>query len=88
MHERYGILADVLSVAVAFYNPKKFYVPLIAVICSFGGYTLYLAQKTVVPMWVYAVLYLLLIIDLGIGIYKDINGIGDKNCILDAVEGN
>ena len=88
MHERYGILADVLSVAVAFYNPKKFYVPLIAVICSFGGYTLYLAQKTVVPMWVYAVLYLLLIIDLGIGIYKDINGIGDKNCILDAAEGN
>ena len=88
MHERYGILADVLSVAVAFYNSKKFYVPLIAVICSFGGYTLYLAQSTVVPMWVYAVLYLGLMIDLGIGIYKDINGMGDKNCIMDAAGGN
>lgn len=81
MHERYGILADVLGVVVAFYNPKKFYVPVIAVICSFAGYTMYLAQSTVIPLWVFAILYLGLIIDLGIGIYKDINGLGDKNCI-------
>lgn len=81
MHERYGILADVLAVVVAFYNPKKFYVPLIAITCSFAGYTLYLAQSTVIPLSVYAILYLGLMIDLGIGIYKDINGIGDKNCI-------
>lgn len=73
MHERYGILADVLSVIVAFSNPKKFYVPLIAIGCSFAGYTLYLAQQTVIPLSVYAILYAVLILDLGIGIYKEIN---------------
>ena len=73
MHERYAILADLLSVAIAFYNPKKFYVPIIAVMCSFAGYTLYLAQDTMVPMYVYAFIYLALIIDLGIGIFKDVN---------------
>lgn len=73
MHERYAILADLLSVAIAFVNPKKFYVPLIAVTCSFAGYTLYLAQDTVVPMYVYAFIYLALLVDLGVGIYKDIN---------------
>lgn len=78
MHERYGILSDVLSVIVAFYNPKKFYVPLIAIGCSFAGYTLYLAQKTVVPLYVYAFLYLYLIIDLGIDIYRDIQKSGEK----------
>ena len=82
MHERYGILADVLSVIVAFSNPKKFYVPLIAIGCSFAGYTLYLAQQTVIPLSVYAILYAGLIIDLGIGIYKEINQKGE---VADAV---
>lgn len=82
MHERYGILADVLSVIVAFSNPKKFYVPLIAIGCSFAGYTLYLAQQMVIPLSVYAILYAGLIIDLGIGIYKEINQKGE---VADAV---
>ena len=82
MHERYGILADVLSVIVAFSNPKKFYVPLIAIGCSFAGYTLYLAQQTVIPLSVYAIIYAGLIIDLGIGIYKEINQKGE---VADAV---
>ncbi|MGN0245985.1 MAG: hypothetical protein ACI4DK_08495 [Lachnospiraceae bacterium] len=82
MHERYGILADVLSVIVAFSNPKKFYVPLIAIGCSFAGYTLYLAQQTVIPLSVYAILYAGLMIDLGIGIYKEINQKGE---VADAV---
>ena len=82
MHERYGILADVLSVIVAFSNPRKFYVPLIAVGCSFAGYTMYLAQQTVIPLSVYAILYAGLMIDLGIGIYKEINQKGE---VADAV---
>lgn len=82
MHERYGILADVLSVIVAFSNPRKFYVPLIAIGCSFAGYTLYLAQQTVIPLSVYAILYAGLMIDLGIGIYKEINQKGE---VADAV---
>lgn len=82
MHERYGILADVLSVIVAFSNPRKFYVPLIAIGCSFAGYTMYLAQQTVIPLSVYAILYAGLMIDLGIGIYKEINQKGE---IADAV---
>ena len=82
MHERYGILADVLSVIVAFSNPRKFYVPLIAIGCSFAGYTMYLAQQTVIPLSVYAILYAGLMIDLGIGIYKEINQKGE---VADAV---
>ena len=78
MHERYGILADVLSVIVAFSNPRKFYVPLIAIGCSFAGYTMYLAQQTVIPLSVYAILYAGLMIDLGIGIYKEINQKGEE----------
>lgn len=73
MHERYGILADVISVAIAFHNPKKFYVPLIAIGCSFAGYTMYLAQASVIPMSVWAFLYMGLMLDMGIGIYRDIN---------------
>lgn len=82
MHERYGILADVLSVIVAFSNPRKFYVPLIAIGCSFAGYTMYLAQQTVIPLSAYAILYAGLMIDLGIGIYKEINQKGE---VADAV---
>lgn len=82
MHERYGILADVLSVIVAFSNPRKFYVPLIAIGCSFAGYTMYLAQQTLIPLSVYAILYAGLMIDLGIGIYKEINQKGE---VADAV---
>lgn len=82
MHERYGILADVLSVIVAFSNPRKFYVSLIAIGCSFAGYTMYLAQQTVIPLSVYAILYAGLMIDLGIGIYKEINQKGE---VADAV---
>lgn len=82
MHERYGILADVLSVIVAFSNPRKFYVPLIAIGCSFAGYTMYLAQQTVIPLSVYAILYAGLMINLGIGIYKEINQKGE---VADAV---
>lgn len=82
MHERYGILADVLSVIVAFSNPRKFYVPLIAIGSSFAGYTMYLAQQTVIPLSVYAILYAGLMIDLGIGIYKEINQKGE---VADAV---
>ena len=82
MHERYGILADVLSVIVAFSNPRKFYVPLIAIGCSFAGYTMYLAQQTVIPLSVYAILYAGLMIDLGIGVYKEINQKGE---VADAV---
>ena len=82
MHERYGILADVLSVIVAFSNPRKFYVPLIAIGCSFAGYTMCLAQQTVIPLSVYAILYAGLMIDLGIGIYKEINQKGE---VADAV---
>ena len=82
MHERYGILADVLSVIVAFSNPRKFYVPLIAIGCSFAGYTMYLAQQTVIPLSVYAILYAGLMIDLGIGIYKEIKQNGE---VADAV---
>ena len=51
-------------------------------ILSFAGYTMYLAQQTVIPLSVYAILYAGLMIDLGIGIYKEINQKGE---VADAV---
>lgn len=63
MHERYAILADVLSIAYLFYNPRKFYIPLLTLLCSFAGYTVYLAQITVLPMYLYTVIFLLLLFD-------------------------
>lgn len=74
MHERYGILADLLAVAIAMTDFRKyFYVPLVAVTCSFAGYQMYLRQDTVIPLWVYALLYLGLILVMGIGILKEVN---------------
>lgn len=63
MHERYAILADLLSIAYFFYNPRKFYIPLLTLLCSFAGYTVYLAQITVLPMYLYTVIFLLLLFD-------------------------
>ncbi|MCR5654818.1 MAG: hypothetical protein K6G07_04190 [Lachnospiraceae bacterium] len=73
MHERYGILADLLAVAIAMTDFKRyFYVPLVAVTCSFAGYQMYLRQDTVIPLWVYAIAYLLLMLKLGFDIYREI----------------
>lgn len=63
MHERYAILVDVLSIVYFFYEPKKFYIPVLTILCSFAGYTIYLAQITILPMYVYTIIFLLLMLN-------------------------
>ncbi len=65
MHERYAILVDVLSVIYAFYEPKKIYIPVLSVLCSFAGYTIYLAQITILPMYIYTLVFMFLMFDHG-----------------------
>ncbi len=72
MHERYAILVDVISIIYVFFDPKKFYIPIITILCSFAGYTIYLAHTNVVPLYIYAILFLGLMIDHGVFIFKRI----------------
>jgi hypothetical protein len=63
MHERYAILVDVMAIAYAFIDPERFYIPVLTILCSFAGYTIYLAQNNVVPMYVYTLIFALLMAD-------------------------
>ena len=74
MHERYAVLADVLSLVFVFFNPKKFYVPLLTIICSFAGYTIYLAQNNMVPMYLYAIVFMYLLVDHGVSVFTKVCG--------------
>lgn len=49
MHERYGYLADVLTVILAFVYPEKFYIPMAEVLLSYTAYTGYLHGYSTVP---------------------------------------
>ena len=73
MHERYAILVEVLAIVYLFVEPEKFYIPLLTVLCSFAGYTIYLAQNNIVPMYVYAVVFMLLMFDHAVACVKMMN---------------
>lgn len=63
MHERYAILVDVMAIVYVFFDFRKFYIPVLTILCSFAGYTVYLAQNNIIPMYVYTILFLLLMLD-------------------------
>ncbi len=58
MHERYGYVADLLAVAYGLYNVKKFYVPVLAVMCSLGGYVGFVTGTFPIPYVVLALGFL------------------------------
>ena len=74
MHERYAILVDVLAIAYAFVRPRKFYMPLLIILSSFAGYSIYLAKQTVLPMCIYTLAFMFVMLDLGAGIYREMSG--------------
>lgn len=74
MHERYAILVDVLAIVYVFFDKKGFYVPIITLLCSFAGYTIYLAGTNIVPLYMYTILFLFLMADHGVFLYKKIRG--------------
>ena len=63
MHERYAILVDVMAIVYVFFDFRKLYKPVLTILCSFAGYTVYLAQNNIIPMYVYTILFLLLMLD-------------------------
>ena len=63
MHERYAILVDVMAIVYVFFEFRKLYIPVLTILCSFAGYTVYLAQNNIIPMYVYTILFLLLMLD-------------------------
>lgn len=63
MHERYAILVDVMTIVYVFFDFRKLYIPVLTILCSFAGYTVYLAQNNIIPMYVYTILFLLLMLD-------------------------
>ena len=42
MHDRYYFIADVLSVSVFFYDKRRWYVPVVTIVCSFISYAAFL----------------------------------------------
>ena len=63
MHERYAILVDVMAIVYVFFDFRKLYIPVLTILCSFAGYTVYLEQNNIIPMYVYTILFLLLMLD-------------------------
>ena len=63
MHERYAILVDVMAIVYVFFDFRKLYIPVLTILCSFAGFTVYLAQNNIIPMYVYTILFLLLMLD-------------------------
>lgn len=74
MHERYAILVDVIAIAYAFVKPQKWYIPVLVILASFAGYSIYLAKTTIIPMYVYTFVFVYVMFDLGVSIYQGIWG--------------
>ena len=74
MHERYAILVDVMAIAYAFVYVKKWYIPVLIILSSFAGYSIYLAKTTILPMGVYTLVFVYVMLDLGVSIYQEIWG--------------
>ena len=62
MHERYFYLADVLSIVVAFYFPRMFYIAIGVQLCSLLSYAPYLLNTQIVNLTYVAFIVLVLVI--------------------------
>lgn len=75
MHERYGCVADILTIIYAMMNTKKFYFPLVQILVSFNSYMAYLShlgsdEPTIYyGVWAIAELGLLVLVGLDIWHY-------------------
>lgn len=73
MHERYGYVADLLAVAYGIYNIKKFYIPVIMVAVSLGGYIGFVTGTFPIPYVVLALAFLYAIYDVAKDLYVKVN---------------
>ncbi|MEV4282722.1 glycosyltransferase 87 family protein [Actinoplanes xinjiangensis] len=74
MHERYFYLADVLTVALVFYVPRLWFVPLLVQAASLGAYTYFLFGQTgqQLELQVLAALMLAALIAVGHTLIRDV----------------
>lgn len=76
MHERYGYVADLLAVAYGILHVKKFYIPIITVACSLGGYVGFVTGTFPIPYVVLALFFLYAIYDVAKDLYVKCNQSG------------
>ncbi len=76
MHERYFYLADVISIAYAFYFPRAFYIAVIMQLCSLLSYAPYLLGRPIISLGLVAfallVITVISLIDLVLTLYPHI----------------
>lgn len=65
-----GYVADIAALLYAMRWMKKFYVPMLHVIVSYCAYANILNGETKLPMVVYAVILLVLLVDVGVELYR------------------
>ncbi|MDE6314630.1 MAG: hypothetical protein K2M46_13625 [Lachnospiraceae bacterium] len=70
MHERYGYVADLLAVAYGILHVKKFYIPIITVACSLGGYVGFVTGTFPIPYVVLALFFLYALYDVAKDLYE------------------
>ncbi len=67
-----GLTADIAALVYCMRWPKKLYVPMLHLIVSYSAYAYAINGETKLPMVLYSVVLLLLLLDTGVGIYKEI----------------
>jgi len=62
MHDRYYIIADVLSVTVFLFDKRRWYVPIVSIFCSYLGYAYFLMSGVHLIDFRYAAIALMFVI--------------------------
>ncbi len=66
-----GMTADIGALVYCMRRPRKFYVPILHLIVSYSAYAYALNGETKLPMVLYAVILLALLVDTGVGIFRE-----------------
>ena len=66
-----GLTADIGALVYCMRRPRKFYVPILHLIVSYSAYAYALNGETKLPMVLYAVILLALLVDTGVGIFRE-----------------
>lgn len=73
MNYRSGLLANVFAILLFIQNKKKCYVPMAMCIISYVSYGYYYNGKTDVFFWIYALVLVVLMLDAGVYLYRQLH---------------